>query len=717
MKISIRLFLFLFSFYLLSYAPILHSSDGQAMFATAESLARRGAFDIEQIRWMDLQQGTYGLDGLLYSRKGLGQPLLALPLTAIGLFVPFFGTMTATILFGSFVTALTGVLIYLLLVQLGYERWVGVIASLVYGTGTLAWPYAKTFFSDPLAGFLLLAALLTLHQFKKTDQKRYLFLAGISLGWAVATRYAEAIFLPVFGLLFLAYLIPKFRSKGWKSIWLDGVIFGLPILIIGIALMSFNFIRYGDPLNTGYLEQETFSAIWWQGITGQLVSPGRGILLYSPILILTFFGLRSFWRHHKLELGVCLAVIVIHLLLYGKWFMWHGGFAWGPRFMIPTLPFWVILMGPVLTRLDGKSGWKWLIYLLWGVSFLIQIPGVFVHFNLWQDELLKTGLTMFAPVTFFSPAYSPLLQTWQFITLEHLNVAWVYEGQIQWVLFGLLLFNVVVSGIVLWPAISSPPSPLNKAHLFPLSLVVAATVYLMTQSHQQQPNSIKQALALVHQKDRPLIYHVPEQAVSIAEAYKGFHPVLGIATLDPTHLDQFLANKPEIWWVSTYQNDIENHLRGQYAVARQATFGENRTHLFVRPDGQPQVFDLPFQDGVQLQSVHLSQNFYPNHPFAVEITWAANTTPSTNYNVFIHLNDATGQTVAQADGQPRSAARPTTSWMPQETVIDPHALWLDDLAPSTYTLIAGLYDPQTGERLLTEGGDHFVTLGTFQVFE
>ncbi|MEM7346792.1 MAG: hypothetical protein AAF485_21320, partial [Chloroflexota bacterium] len=57
------LFLFLLSVYLLTYTPRINSSDGLAMFATAESLVRRGAFDIEQIRWSDLQQGTYGLDG------------------------------------------------------------------------------------------------------------------------------------------------------------------------------------------------------------------------------------------------------------------------------------------------------------------------------------------------------------------------------------------------------------------------------------------------------------------------------------------------------------------------------------------------------------------------------------------------------------------------------------------------------------------------------
>ncbi len=206
------LFLFLFSLYLLTYSPTLHSSDGLAMFSTAESLARRGAWDIEQIRWMGLQQGTFGLDGLLYSRKGAGQPLLALPLTWLGLVVPFLGTVTATMLFGSFTTALSGALIYLYLAKLGYRQKTGIIAGLVYGTGTMAWPYAKTFFSDTLAGLLLLITALALLLFRQRGQTRYAFIAGLSLAWAVATRYAEAVFLPVFGLLFLAYLFETRRQ-------------------------------------------------------------------------------------------------------------------------------------------------------------------------------------------------------------------------------------------------------------------------------------------------------------------------------------------------------------------------------------------------------------------------------------------------------------------------------------------------------------------------
>ena len=107
----LALFLFLLAIYLLTYTPPINSSDGLAMFSTAESIARRGALDIEQIRWMDLQQGTYGLDGLLYSRKGIGVPVGLLPLTWLGLVVPRWGPISASLLFNAIVTALTAVLL------------------------------------------------------------------------------------------------------------------------------------------------------------------------------------------------------------------------------------------------------------------------------------------------------------------------------------------------------------------------------------------------------------------------------------------------------------------------------------------------------------------------------------------------------------------------------------------------------------------------------
>ena len=786
----LALFIFLFSLYLLTYSPTLHSSDGLAMFSTAESLARRGAWDIEQIRWMGLQQGTYGLDDLLYSRKGAGQPLLALPLIWLGLVVPFLGSVTATMLFGSFTTALSGALIYLYLKKLGYREKTGVIAGLVYGTGTTAWPYAKTFFSDTLAGLLLLITALSLLTYRQKGQNRYAFPAGLSLAWAVATRYAEAVFLPVFGLLFLAYLFETRRggNKGTRRQGREAVSspdketkelllkaspclplspapplplslssFAAPILIIGIALLTFNTLRYGSPLNTGYLPQETFSAVWWQGILGQLISPGRGLLLYSPVLLLTFFGLKSFWQRHRPEFLASLAVIMIHLLLYGKWFMWHGGFAWGPRFLVATLPFWVILMAPVVQR--ATSGVRWqddegrrtkdelrttnyerqvtndrgqirrslftvhysLFIILWGLSIFLQLPGLAVDFDLWQNRLLETGLPLFDPITFFNPLYSPLLGTWQFINLANLDVVWAAEGKIVWWLLGVLVLNVAVAGWRLMgserrSAVGGHSSFVTLRGHSSLALSILSAILLLTYAHQSQPADLAQAVAAVNRlPDTPLIYRDPLKAIPFAELYKGRAPVLGLREAEIERLDSFTASATSIWWLPTYQDEVESYLKASYGLAREETFGQQRLLLFARANGETQQIAVTFAEQITLQFYRLSPVLQANHPLAIELTWQAEQVPSADYHVFIHLLNADGEAIAQSDAQPVHWARPTSTWQPGETIIDRHALWVENIAPGRYTLIAGLYSPESGERLLTAKGNDYVELGGFEV--
>ncbi|HMQ55898.1 MAG TPA: hypothetical protein PKD98_27705, partial [Anaerolineae bacterium] len=164
----LALFLFLLAVYLLTYTPQINSSDGLAMFATAESLVRRRALDIEQIRWLDLQQGTFGLDGLLYSRKGIGVPLGLLPLVWLGINLPGIGPVGASLLFNALVTALTAVLLSAYVQRLGYPYRVGLLVALTFGLATLAWPYAKSLFSDPFSGLLLLAAAYLLLRFHAT---------------------------------------------------------------------------------------------------------------------------------------------------------------------------------------------------------------------------------------------------------------------------------------------------------------------------------------------------------------------------------------------------------------------------------------------------------------------------------------------------------------------------------------------------------------------
>ena len=366
--------LFLLSIYLLTYSGQFHSSDGQAMFAVTESLVRRGDYDINQLLWMGQQQGTYGLDGELYCRKGMATSLLSLPLAWLGLVVPFWGMVQTTLLFNAVVTALTGALVCLYVNRLEYSASTSLVLSLVFGLATLAWPYAKYFFSDPLASLSLFAAAYFLLRYRDGGRTSDTLWAGISLGLAVTTRFANIIALPLFGLLLLAYIVARDKGQGIRDKPLSPIFaFALPLALTALLLGSYNYARYGDVFQTGYLPQEKFSTPWLEGISGLLVSPGRGLFLHAPVLLVSLLAIPAFVKRHRLEAALALLVSASYVLLYGRWFFWHAGYAWGPRFLVPIVPFAVILMAPLVEKLSGKG---WLAFAsLCLVSVAIQILG------------------------------------------------------------------------------------------------------------------------------------------------------------------------------------------------------------------------------------------------------------------------------------------------------------------------------------------------------
>ncbi len=783
----IPLFLFLLTVYLLTYTPRINSSDGLAMFATAESMARRGTLDIEQIRWMQLQQGTYGLDGWLYSRKGVGVPLGLLPLTWLGLVVPWFGLVSVSLLFNAIVTALTGVLLLAYLQRLGFSSRSGLIVALAFGLTTLAWPYAKSLFSDPFSGLLLLAAAYMLLKFSKSRSDKgekpfvlapyfvkrlgYPFLAGLFLGWNVATRYAEALFLPLYGLLLLYYLyqnqVTDTPSAEAPQSFLTRLnlkknlppiaAFSTPILLIGLALVSFNLSRYGDPLNTGYLPSETFSGILWQGIVGQLVSPGRGLLLYCPVFILSFWGLPAFFRRFRPEAILALAIIIIHLLLYGKWFMWHGGYAWGARFMMPTLPFWALFLAPVAARAfpgyrsqttpvleatgqnpTAHPGLRLAFLMLAGLGFVFQLLIVSIDFAPFLDSLLETGLPLFAPQTFFDPQYAPLLQAWPFVTLTSLDLVWVWQGQFSGLLLGALLINLGITGLYFLTAFKRAASltPNHNRFLpFLAALSTLATVILLlSYAHTLPDKSLQAAVAILNESVRPsdaVITNDPEIAMPFAERYKGRALVLGLNNGgfplpdDINHrLTETTDQHRQVWWLPNWlppeESAIEQTLLTGGIPTRSHIFGSQRLLLLAYPgdlSAKSRPVNATFADRVALNRVAYAQAPSPGTVFPIELQWQGLTPLTEDYHVFVHLLTAEGQMTAQADGQPVQWTRPTSTWPPGEPIVDRYGLWLPpDTKPGRYHLRVGLYRPADGQRLsLSTGSDAVifeVTIGS-----
>jgi hypothetical protein len=122
--------------------------------------------------------------------------------------------------------------------------------------------------------------------------------------------------------------------------------------------------------------------------------------------------------------------------------------------------------------------------------------------------------------------------------------------------------------------------------------------------------------------------------------------------------------------------------------------------------------DAAFQGGLALAGYDLSAAaLSPGETLAVTLYWASAGPLPVDYTVFVHLVDPDGQIVVQADSPPRAGRYPTTAWGANERFPDPHTLALPaDLPPGPYTLVVGLYDPQSGARLPLEVGSDSVRL-------
>ena len=84
---------------------------------------------------------------------------------------------------------------------------------------------------------------------------------------------------------------------------------------------------------------------------------------------------------------------------------------------------------------------------------------------------------------------------------------------------------------------------------------------------------------------------------------------------------------------------------------------------------------------------------------AITFTWRVDAPFETDYTVFIQVWDEAGQYITGFDGPPVGGDYPTTWWSPGEIIEDTHRLHLSQLPPGEYTLLAGLYNPDTGDRL------------------
>ncbi|MGD8627341.1 MAG: hypothetical protein PVJ34_22605, partial [Anaerolineae bacterium] len=645
----------LFAVYLLTFSGAYHSSDEMSMLAVTDSLARRGAWDIELLRWMGEQQGSFGPDGHLYSRKGLGTSLAALPLYWPALQVERLGNVQAAMLLNGLVTALSGALLLLFLRRLGYGRGVALAVALAFGLGTMAWPYARYLFSESLAGLGLVAGAYFLLRARDEVGKVWPLLAGSGLGLALLARLNNAIVAPFLGLLLLTYLYRR-HGRDWRRYIAPVLLFGLPVLAALALTGWYNWLRFGSPLTTGYLPQERFATPFFQGFYGLLLSPGRGLFWYNPLLFAAVAAWPAFFRRHRAEALLVAAVVLANVAFYAPWYLWWAGHAWGPRFLVTMLPFSALPLAPAFQAAAHRRRWAIALAALALVSLAVQVLGVAVDFNLYLEDVYAE-LGLYHPATLFDPAYSPLLRQWAYLRAGSLDLAWARGGVIDGPALLLSLSALPLSGLALVATRRGRAWPAARVGLLIL-LGLIAVCLLLRYAPAGDVALAARALAAMERPGETVVLANSDWTEVLQDAYDGHLPLWGLP--DPGQL----AGQYDAVWRLGLAGPEAAPLRFQagdvaltYHPAAGGPFDAGRLPA-PAPPGQARLGGV-----VELVAAEIEDNeVRSGQNLGVILYWRALAPLEADYTVTLQVIDEAGTKAGQVDRQPCAGRCPTTGW-------------------------------------------------------
>jgi hypothetical protein len=343
------------------------------------------------------------------------------PLTIIGLSV------------NSLIISLTSLVIFCFSFDLYESRRIAFVLGIVFLFSSFILPYNNTLFPQPLQSLCLITAAYFLYKSRHISNSFictftqqgdhnnirrgmiYSGLASVFLGMSVFASPVSIIFIPVF--IICSFLFLRYNKKLITSFLLS---LAIMIFLVGVVnylrFESFTEFGYGGGYGTLSYNQG------WTGLLGLLASPGKGLIIYFPLVIVFPIALKYIYRKDKGFFLLTTFIVFASWLYFGtleannESRFWSGAIAWGPRYLIPLLPFITITLGALLERLRfGKTKWTYpvkaaLIALLFA-GIIINLPGSLVWSEYgtmyaWEKERLGGGAL---EIMTWNPNYSPII--------------------------------------------------------------------------------------------------------------------------------------------------------------------------------------------------------------------------------------------------------------------------------------------------------------------
>jgi hypothetical protein len=244
------------------------------------------------------------------------------------------------------------------------------IATVVYAFGTSVWSTSSQQFWEHAPSHLFVA--LGTYLLVRTDL--WGARAGLAFGIATVIRPTEAI-VAAFGALVSWRRKALLRYLAW----------GLPAAAF---LLTYNLLAFGT-IRQSYPDSDLTFSFPPPGWLGLLVSPSRGLFVYSPVLVFAVIGFIMAWRSRSdraasLVRDASLAVAGVYAV-YASIGYWWGGWSYGDRYLSDVAPLFALaiafaidrgLLRSLISRVAFGAAFAW--------SFLLQFAGAGWYYEYWN---------------------------------------------------------------------------------------------------------------------------------------------------------------------------------------------------------------------------------------------------------------------------------------------------------------------------------------------
>ena len=370
-------------------------------FALVRAITNEGTLNIDPFK--NATGDKAESRGHFYSDKAPGIALAAVPIVAVARPIDrAFGgdpetykglallSYLATVFTAGLFTALAGVCLFTLCLELGSTYGGALFAALTCTLATPIWTLATIFIGHSFAAALLVFAFAGVMRIGTADPSRDVRLGamvGFGAGWATVSEFPAAIPAVALALVAAVHALPLGRARAVRILGALTV----SALACAAVLMAYQWACFGSPFHIAYSSEIGYEGMQ-QGVFGVslpktirlrriLFGEYRGLLPLAPTLALVPIAFVVMW-HARLKADAAIArrrtaaivgatIGVYFILLNASYNYWEGGWSYGPRHASPGIPFLCISLAFLWTAAPAIGRWLLAAFSAYGAAITL----------------------------------------------------------------------------------------------------------------------------------------------------------------------------------------------------------------------------------------------------------------------------------------------------------------------------------------------------------